>query len=123
AAMARLNTRGFDEIFLMKAALGSMGGFVALENEDRGSWAVQTRRLEDGDAERVGDEALPIVTVQQALATVPNGELLIVKIDIEGFEDDLFRRNLDWIDSVSVLMIETHDSLFPGRHPSANLQK
>ena len=37
----------------------------------------------------------------------------IVKIDIEGFESDLFERNIEWIDRFPILVIELHDWLFP----------
>jgi hypothetical protein len=38
----------------------------------------------------------------------------VVKIDIEGCEDDVFADNLEWIDRFPVIMIELHDWLFPG---------
>jgi len=39
----------------------------------------------------------------------------IVKIDIEGYERELFSRNTEWIDKFPVLIIELHDRLFPGQ--------
>lgn len=42
----------------------------------------------------------------------------VVKIDIEGYEQELFLRNLDWIDSIPVIIIELHDWLFPSQNNS-----
>ena len=44
----------------------------------------------------------------------------IVKIDIEGYEQELFSANLDWIDQIPVIIIELHDWLFPRRNNSKN---
>jgi hypothetical protein len=49
---------------------------------------------------------------------VPNGKLFIAKIDIEGFEKDLFASNLDWIAETFVIYIEPHDWLLPGQGSS-----
>ncbi len=47
----------------------------------------------------------------------------IVKIDIEGFESELFSGNTDWINEFPVLIIEMHDWLFPGQRTSTNFLK
>jgi hypothetical protein len=43
--------------------------------------------------------------------TVP----MIVKIDIEGAEVELFRSNVEWTDLVALIAIEPHDWLMPWR--------
>jgi hypothetical protein len=52
-----------------------------------------------------------------------NARLFIAKIDIEGFEDDLFSDNTRWVDDVEVIIIEPHDWLFPGTGTSRNFQR
>ena len=37
----------------------------------------------------------------------------IIKIDIKGFENNLFKPNIQWIERFPVLVIELHDWLFP----------
>jgi hypothetical protein len=46
---------------------------------------------------------------------------LIVKVDIEGGEEALFRSNIDWLDRTDLLIAETHDWLFPGQGTSRTL--
>ena len=38
----------------------------------------------------------------------------IAKIDIEGFEADLFTGNTSWIDRIPILIVELHDWMLPG---------
>lgn len=44
----------------------------------------------------------------------------IVKVDIEGFEEELFSSNVEWIDRFPLLIIELHDWLLPRRRNSHN---
>lgn len=46
--------------------------------------------------------------------------LLLVKIDIEGGERQLFSENTEWIGRVPLIIIETHDSLQPYDKTSLN---
>lgn len=99
-------------IQIMPAAIGSVAGYVRLIDEGL-AWASQTERAESG---------LQVVTVADCLASVPNGALFIVKIDIEGFEDDLFAANTGWIDQVHLVYIEPHDWMLPDKHTSRTFQ-
>ena len=113
AAVLKRNLEGRPLVHVVEAAIGATAGFVALENRSSG-WAVQTKRAEAG---------IPIVTVDDVLAQVPNGTPFIVKIDIEGFESDLFKTNLDWIARAYVVMIEPHDWMLPGQMTSRAFQQ
>jgi FkbM family methyltransferase len=95
------------------AAIGSSPGFVSLSGTDVG-WAVQTERA---------DQGLPIVTIEDAFAASGGDDPLLVKIDIEGFESDLFEANCDWVAKPYAIVIEPHDWMLPGKMTSANFQK
>lgn len=45
----------------------------------------------------------------------------IIKIDIEGFESDLFSANTDWIDLFPVMLVELHDWMLPGQQVTKNI--
>jgi FkbM family methyltransferase len=113
AAVLRRNLAGLPLVSVVEAAIGASSGFVALENPSSG-WAVQTKRADVG---------VPIVTVDDVLAKVPGGTPFIVKIDIEGFESDLFKTNFDWIARTYVVMIEPHDWMLPGQMTSRGFQQ
>jgi FkbM family methyltransferase len=114
AAICRRNIAGFPNVQLIEAALGGASGAVSLSigSED---WAYQTTRAESGDG-------VPLVTIPEIVAQVPNGQLFCAKIDIEGFESDVFASNVGWLDEVNVVMVEPHDWMLPGKGSSRAMQ-
>ena len=109
AALCRQNTSGLN-VTVMEAAIGATPGRVQLSNPEDKSWAVRTERAEAGGVE--------IVTIAQAKAAGGSGPLLLAKIDIEGFESDLFAEGLAWLDEADVVYIELHDWMLPGQGSS-----
>lgn len=107
----RRNADGW-RVEVVPSAIGSEAGFVRLIGLDLG-WSTQTERADDG---------LSIVTVAECVASVPKGKLFIAKIDIEGFEEDLFSGNTDWVADAEVVFIEPHDWMLPDRHTSRHFQ-
>lgn len=113
-AVCRRNVEGFPNIEVIEAAIGAESGFVALESETNASWATRTQRAEQGQ---------PVVTIADICARHPGSELLVVKIDIEGFESDLFSSNTEWADQAGAIIIEPHDWMMPGAGTSTTLQR
>lgn len=56
-----------------------------------------------------------IFSVPSLLASVPGGRPFILKVDIEGFEAELFDGECPWVDDFPVIVIEPHDWMFPGK--------
>lgn len=113
ARLTRENIAGLDNVHLLEAAVGGETGYVSLFGPGE-SWAIQTERAETG---------IRIVTIDEAVAMVPNGVPFIAKIDIEGFEKDLFASNIDWIPKFASVVIEPHDWMLEGEYTSASFQK
>lgn len=113
ARMLRHNCAAHSRVSVVEAAIGAEAGHVNIINEGA-SWGVKTER---------SDAGCPIMTVEEAVALVPNGVDFIAKIDIEGFEKDLFSTNLDWIDHMAAIFVEPHDWLFTGTGTSGNFQR
>jgi FkbM family methyltransferase len=95
----------------VEAALGGERGHVEAVRSGQ-SWATQTRR---------SDAGIAMLTITDLVAQVPDGELLLAKIDIEGFESDLFDGDCRWLDECAVVMVEPHDWMQPGT--SASFQR
>jgi len=112
AGMARQNCRNAPNIDIVEAAIGSAPGFARL-GEEADAYAITTARADHG---------VPVVTIADCVARVPNGNLFAVKIDIEGFEDDLFAANTGWLDEAKLVYIEPHDHLLPDRGSSKTFQ-
>ena len=107
------NVGGDGKVKVMQAAIGSSPGFVAVQNNGA-AWAITTERAEQG---------CPIITMDQSVWEVPDGIPFLAKIDIEGFEEDLFAKNVGWLDRTFAVFIEPHDWLLPGKHTSGSFQK
>lgn len=112
ALLAR-NIAGRSNVVALQAAIGSQAGHVILHKGDTSCMTTTER----------ADAGCPLMTIPQAAAQFANGELLIVKIDIEGFEEDLFADNLDWVDEAFAVFVEPHDWRFADRYTSRNFQR
>ena len=60
------------------------------------------------------------ITVQDLLDSAKGCAPFLIKIDIEGFESDLFTGNTDWIDQFPILLIELHDWMLPNKNVTSN---
>ena len=115
AEVCRLNTHSLPNVNVIEAAIGSEPGSVSLNNPSGQAWAVQTTRSRN--------TGVPVRTIADLLREVIHARLFIVKIDIEGFEEDLFSSNTEWVDEVEVVIIEPHDWMCPGKGTSFNFRK
>jgi FkbM family methyltransferase len=114
ADLCRTNTLGHD-VRVLTAAIGSTPGRVTLVDKDEQKWAIETVRDPTGTT--------TVVTVDDLLHSEPGCELFIVKVDIEGFESDLFAANTNWVHQAKVIFIEPHDWLLPDAASSASFQR
>lgn len=110
---AQANCAEFANICLHHAAIGSQPGFVAIEDAEVDANAFQVARVDTG-------EGITVRTIPDMFAEQDNADLFIVKVDIEGFERDLFSSNTDWIETCDVLIVELHDWMLPGQASSGN---
>ena len=113
---------GHSEKFeAMLAGIASKASKLVLTDSSAEKNAFTTTTLEDGS-----EGGIAGVTVPEILAHHSRSKgffPFIVKIDIEGFESELFACNTDWINEFPILIIEMHDWLFPGQSTSANFLK
>jgi len=64
--------------------------------------------------------AVILMTVPELLEVSPSSIPFLIKIDIEGFESELFAKNTDWIDLFPILLIELHDWMLPNSNVTKN---
>lgn len=116
AALARENTRAYPNVEVVESGIAATPGAVTLRPGEEGlAFAVQTERSETG---------VPLATVESITRSCdPLARLLIVKVDIEGFEDDLFSQAMEWLDDVAAVFVEPHDWMLPDRKTSRGFQQ
>jgi FkbM family methyltransferase len=105
-ARAKLNCHANNVTFI-EAAVGPDCAKGRLIDPGLGNRTLRVTAAEDGDLE--------IITIKNLIERhrATNAQPFLIKIDIEGFEEELFSINTDWVDEFPVLVIEVHDWLFP----------
>ena len=106
-ALLTRNAAPYPNIRPVRAAISDRLTRVSLANGGIDPWSWATTEQADGVCETT--------TVADLLAGIADASPLIMKIDIEGAEVDLFRSHADWMDETPLIVFEDHDWLFPGR--------
>jgi hypothetical protein len=89
---------------------------------------ITTVEVLDSNAESWGfqfvetdtSRGITTVTIDQILRDNSDTVPFIIKIDIEGGEQNLFRSDTDWMERFKVIVIEMHDWLLPFQDTSRN---
>jgi FkbM family methyltransferase len=102
------NTVAYPEITPLRAAVSDRGEAVRISNLGAESWAFRVEGADPSDPSSIRG-----ITIDELRCLVPDGELLVVKVDIEGAEEQLFRQNLDWLAQTPLLVAELHDWMKP----------
>lgn len=104
------NTASYPNIELVRAGVWSVPCDLAITNPRAPSWAFRMGQVQAGTA---AAGAIPAVTLDAILGRYREMSSVIVKIDIEGAERDVFASNTDWLQHVDLLIIELHDAILP----------
>lgn len=109
-ALARANSKGRNAAVL-NAAIAAADTRLTLVDPGLGSDAFRVREAAPGEATLEARSVSSLITEAERSGPV---EPFLIKIDIEGFERDLFAADTEWIDRFPVLIIELHDWMLPG---------
>lgn len=95
------------QVLVLEAAIGSEASRGRIVNAGVENNAFRIDRNSEGNIE--------ILSINDLLLHFGSPEYVpfIAKIDIEGFESDLFSRNTDWIARFPLLIVELHDWMLP----------
>lgn len=99
------NVRQFANIVAVRRACSAEKGWLELVNP--GSMAMSQKYAKCNELKTGAVETLTIV---EALNLTRGSRPVLVKMDIEGAEIEIFRRCAEWIQSVDVILVEPHGS-------------
>ena len=110
---AKKNCEELNNVVVKEAAIGASCGFVDITNAEADPNFYRVAVTES-------PSLTPMVNVQELLRENDKCSLFMIKIDIEGFEENLFSENVEWIDEAPLLIIELHDWMLPKEANSSN---
>jgi len=109
--LLRENTKSYENIIPVNAALWREDTRVNLTNPNDTSWAFRVEAGTTGNgAGKVRAVTLPTILREFGIEKVD-----VLKMDVEGAEKDIFENNAsEWLPRVGLLCIELHDRIRPG---------
>jgi FkbM family methyltransferase len=106
-----LNTIGLN-IFNFNGAIDNRDGELTLEDPGLSDWGFRTKLTN-----KAKNNLYKIKSISpQSILLHPSAKKtnpLILKIDIEGGEDSLFKGNVNWLNNFPLIIIELHDWMLP----------
>ena len=121
-ALLQQNTKAYGNVVPIHGGIWGQSCHLEISNPNSGSASFQLREVYDSTtADR--PDLLRAYTIDELVTRDPNTALLLVKVDIEGAESELFRKPAQWMGNVPALVIELHDWLLPGQGTSTNFFK
>jgi len=111
-SVLKANAGAYSNIVPLHAAIWNRSTRLAIVDKSAPAWAVRVDEVRGG--------AIGALTVADVLRLAGATKIFLIKIDIEGAEQALFRDNIDWLASTAVIAIELHDWMLPGQGSSRN---
>lgn len=105
--MLLLNTNDYECVKCINEGIWSKNTNLELIAKDRGT---QGYRFDESSKETL----YHAISINEIIEQFELSSIDIVKMDIEGSENNVFDENLEWIDKTKCLVIETHDKFIPG---------
>jgi len=84
---------------------------LVVYNQEAGAAAVRVRPAGPGEEGHV--RAYGIADLWEMAGGAAAGPLLVVKLDVEGSQADLFAENTGWLGAAHLVLLELEDYLFP----------
>lgn len=114
--LMKKNCKKLKNIIFLNAAIGSEKGFVSIANSQADNNAFKTVISESINS-------IELVSINDILIQNNTNVPFIVKIDIEGFENNLFEKNTSWVKKTPLIIIEPHDWMLPNTANFRNFLK
>jgi len=119
-AVLRRNVERFgDRVHILEGGIWNQPGYLEIINPEAGPSAFRVRLTDhSGDP-----NSLKCYTIDQISAMAMADRILIVKLDIEGSQKDLFSTNTEWVERTGLITLELDDWLLPWQGTSRNFFK
>ena len=99
----KMNTNRLKNTMLINKAIYHKKAKLKINNKTKEEWAFQVNEDENGFTDST--------TIEELMIKFNINKIDILKIDIEGSEEYLFKNSNDWINCVNCIIIELHDRI------------
>lgn len=113
--LLKANIEGMSNITPIEGAVASENGAVQIVNPHDEAWNLRTERVNS-----IGLNSIKAYSIRTLMGFAPEAQPFIAKINIEGFESELFSRDTEWIKSFPIIIVGLHDWMLPGQGSSNN---
>jgi len=107
------NTKAYDGVMSINAALWRADTVLDLIDPDEGHWAFQTQEVTNNHSLRVLQKA-EAITVSSIMDAFKIEFVDILKLDVEGAEREILDHSSQWIGSVGLIIVELHERFKKG---------
>lgn len=111
--LLRMNVRHFENISVLHAALWGRTTQLTVENPGAEPWAFRAHEGVQPDPMAAAIQ-IPGLTIGDILSHTQMPRVDLLKIDIEGGEREVFSGDTSWVNVVTALAVEIHESIAPG---------
>ena len=101
------NIKNYSKIIPLQKGLWHENTKLFIDNIDDNKWSFELTTVK-----KENDTTITTCTVDELIKKY--GQIDMLKMDIEGAEKEVFSNSTDWLSSVKMLIVETHDSKKPG---------
>lgn len=113
--LLRRNVGGHKTVIPLRAGIWDKKTCLRIDNQTAEPFAYRTAECSQTDL-----GAIPALSIPDLLDRFPDGDPVLIKIDVEGAERALFRSNTGWLERTPLLIVELHDWLLPWGRTSAD---
>ncbi len=92
----------FKNVAVLEGGLWSQSGFLRIANPQDPAWAYRCEIVD-----RAGDDTFSAFTMDEVIADSGEPRCNLLKLDVEGAEEQLFSEG-NWIDRVDAVLVEVH---------------
>jgi len=119
-SLKNIELNDLDALVINKG-ISSVDGYGSIINPDADNDSFRIKKNIPGN----NNNKVSMISMDKLFEDFPLNKFFpfIVKIDIEGGEDDLFETNTEWVIDVPMIIIELHDWIIPKKRTSLNFLK
>jgi FkbM family methyltransferase len=103
------NLKNYDNVTCINKGVWNVSTYLEITNPDSGNHAFIVKET----ASRSG-KAIKAISIEDIIKDFQLSAIDILKIDIEGSEEQVFLSNPEWIKKVRMIFCEIHENLKPG---------